>query len=80
MKRCHRPRRSLIKHNSWSHWPSCTAAPGGVSPTLGTDWNGESAVFFQVILADNSVPRAQFIAFTKQSSQVIVQQIVWVYI
>ncbi len=47
----------------------------GVTPTLGTDWNGESAVFFQVILADNSVPRTQLLALTKQISHAIIQQI-----
>lgn len=46
-----------------------------VTPTLGTDWNGDSAVFFQVILADNSVPRPQLLAFTKQISRAIVQEI-----
>ena len=46
-----------------------------VTPTLGTDWDGESAVFFRVILADNSVPRHQLLAFTKQISQAIIQQI-----
>lgn len=46
-----------------------------VTPTLGTDWNGESAVFFQVMLADNSVPRHQLLAFTKQVSQTIIRQI-----
>jgi hypothetical protein len=46
-----------------------------VTPTLGTDWNGESAVFFQVILADNSVPRTHLLALTKQISQAIIQQI-----
>lgn len=46
-----------------------------VTPALGTDWDGESAVFFQVILADNSVPRPQLLAFTKQISQAIIQQI-----
>jgi hypothetical protein len=46
-----------------------------VTPTLGTDWNGESAVFFDVILADNSVPRPQLLAFTKQLSRAIVQEI-----
>jgi len=46
-----------------------------VTPTLGTDWNGEPAVFFQVILADNSVPRPQLLAFTKQISRAIRQQI-----
>jgi hypothetical protein len=46
-----------------------------VTPTLGTDWDGESAVFLQVILADNSVARAQLLAFTKQISRAIIQQI-----
>ena len=46
-----------------------------VSPSLGTDWNGESAVFFQVILADDSVPRSQLLEFTKKISQAIVQQV-----
>jgi hypothetical protein len=46
-----------------------------LTPTLGTDWDGESAVFFQVILADNSVPRSQLLAFTKQISQAVIQQI-----
>lgn len=46
-----------------------------VTPTLGTDWNGESAVFFQVILGDNAVPRPQLLNFTKQISQAIVQQV-----
>jgi hypothetical protein len=45
------------------------------TPTLGTDWNGDSAVFFQVILADNSVPRPKLLAFTKQISRAIVQEI-----
>lgn len=54
------------------------ALPPGVlsvTPTLGTDWNGESAVFFDVILTDNSVPRPQLLAFTKQISRAIVQEI-----
>jgi len=46
-----------------------------VTPTLGTDWDGESAVYFQVILADNSIPRPQLLAFTKQISHAIIQQI-----
>jgi hypothetical protein len=46
-----------------------------VTPTLGTDWDGESAVFFDVILADNSVPRPQLLAFTKGISQAIIQEI-----
>jgi hypothetical protein len=28
-----------------------------VAPTLGNDWNGESAVFFEIVLADG-IPRA----------------------
>ena len=46
-----------------------------VTPTLGTDWNGESAVFFDVILADNSVPRSHLLAFTKEISRAIVREI-----
>jgi hypothetical protein len=47
-----------------------------VTPTLGTDWNGESAVFFQVVvLADIAVPRPQLLTLTKQISQAIIQQI-----
>jgi hypothetical protein len=46
-----------------------------LTPTLGTDWNGEAAVFFQLILADNSVPRPQLLAFTKQISRAIVKEI-----
>jgi hypothetical protein len=49
--------------------------PGmGVAPTLGTDWNGESAVFFQVILPDG-IPRAQLLKLTQQISWEIVQQV-----
>jgi hypothetical protein len=46
-----------------------------VTPTVGTDWNGEAAVFFEIILDDNSVPRAQLLAFTKQISRSIIQEI-----
>lgn len=46
-----------------------------VTPTLGTDWNGESAVFFQVVIDDNSVPRAGLLAFTKEISHAIIQRI-----
>jgi hypothetical protein len=46
-----------------------------VTPTLGTDWDGEPAVFFEVILADNSVPRPQLLALTKQISRAIVREI-----
>ena len=42
---------------------------------LGADWNGNDAVFFQIVLADNSVPRPQLLAFTKQISQTIVNQL-----
>jgi hypothetical protein len=45
-----------------------------ITPTLGTDWDGESAVFFQVVLADGT-PRAQLLNLTKQISQAIVQQV-----
>ena len=55
-----------------------SALPGhivvSITPTLGTDFNGESAVFFQVVLADGS-PRAQLLNLTKQVSQAIVQQV-----
>lgn len=45
-----------------------------VTPTLGTDWDGEPAVFFQVVLADG-IPRAQLVTLAKQVSQAIVQQV-----
>lgn len=45
-----------------------------VRPSLGTDWNGESAVFFQIVLADGT-PRGQLLNLTKQISQAIVQQV-----
>jgi hypothetical protein len=45
-----------------------------VTPTLGTDWEGESAVFFQVVLADGT-PRAQLLSLTNQISQTLVQQV-----
>ena len=40
----------------------------GRTPSLGTDWNGNEAVFFQVVLVDNAVPRSQLLDFTKQIS------------
>ena len=46
-----------------------------VTPVLGTDWNGESAVFLQVVFADDAVPRNQLLAFTKEISQAIVLQV-----
>jgi hypothetical protein len=51
------------------------AAVISVTPTLGTDWNGESAIYFQIIIADNSVPRHELLAFTKNISHEIVQHI-----
>jgi len=53
-----------------------TLPPGiSVTPALGTDWDGEPAVFFQIVLADNAGARAQLLALTKQISQGIVQQV-----
>ncbi len=46
-----------------------------VTPILGKDWNGESAVFLQIVFADNAVPRDQLLAFTKEISQAIVLQV-----
>ncbi len=45
-----------------------------VTPSLGTDWNGEPAVFFQVVIA-NGTPRAQLLDLGKRISQAIVQQV-----
>jgi len=45
-----------------------------VTPSLGTDWNGESAVFVQIVLADGT-PRSQLLNLTKQFSQAIVRQV-----
>jgi len=45
-----------------------------VTPTLGTDWNGESAVFFEIVLADD-IPRSQLLPLTREISQTIVQQV-----
>ncbi len=77
MKGCTSPGRLLIKPNSLRRSPQVALPPQVVSvtPTLGTDWDGESAVYFQVILADNSIPRPQLLAFTKQISHAIIQQI-----
>ncbi len=46
-----------------------------VIATLGTDWDGESAVFFNVILKDNAIARSELLAFTKQVSWTIIQQV-----
>jgi hypothetical protein len=57
---------------------AASALPGNVvvsiTPTLGTDFDGESAVFFQVVLTDGP-PRAQLLNLTRQISQDIVQQV-----
>ncbi len=45
-----------------------------ITPTLGNDWNGESAVFFEVVFADG-IPRAQLVPLTRQISRTIVQQV-----
>jgi hypothetical protein len=46
-----------------------------LTPMLGTDGNGNDAVFFRVVLADNSVPRNQLLAFTRQISASIIAQL-----
>src|SRR5580658_2376557 len=46
-----------------------------VTPTLGNDWNGEPAVYFQIIISDNAVPRSRLLAFTKEISHTIVQHV-----
>lgn len=45
-----------------------------VTPSLGTDWNGESAVFFQIVLTDG-MSRSQLLSLTQQISRAIVQQV-----
>jgi hypothetical protein len=45
-----------------------------ITPTLGTDYNGEPAVFFQVVLADG-IPRSRLLNITKEISWTIVQQV-----
>ena len=46
-----------------------------VTPTLGNDWAGEPAVYFQIIITDNAVPRRNLLAFTKDISHDIIQRI-----
>jgi hypothetical protein len=46
-----------------------------VTPVLGTDGDGESAVFIEVVLADDRVPRPELLSFTKQVSRAIVWQV-----
>jgi hypothetical protein len=45
-----------------------------VMPTLGTDWEGEPAVFFQVILADGADP-AELLRATQRFSRALVQDL-----
>jgi hypothetical protein len=45
-----------------------------VTPSLGTDWNGEPAVFFEIVLEDGT-PRGQLLNLTKKISHTIVQQV-----
>jgi len=45
-----------------------------VTPALGNDWNGEPAIYFQIIVSD-AVPRSQLLDFTKGISQRIIQHI-----
>lgn len=54
---------------------SLPAEVADVITTLGTDWDGEPAVFFKIILKDNAIPRPQLLAFTKQVSRAILQQV-----
>ncbi len=46
-----------------------------VTPTLGTDWTGDSAVFLQIILLENGIPRKQLLSFTNEISRAIVQEV-----
>ena len=45
-----------------------------VTPTLGTDWDGEPAVFFQILLADGT-PSAELLSVTQQFSRALVQHL-----
>ncbi len=46
-----------------------------VSPTLGSDWAGEPAVYFQIVFEDGSRPRQSLLSFTKDISHTIVQRV-----
>jgi hypothetical protein len=46
-----------------------------VSPTLGSNWNGEPAVFFTVVLTDAASRRDQILQSNNDVSNFIVQQI-----
>lgn len=45
-----------------------------VIPTLGTDWDGESAVFLQIVLADG-MSRSQLLSLTQQISRALVLEV-----
>lgn len=69
--------RAFIHQEQFSAAISRLSLPPKVNLTwrLGTDWNGNEAVFFQVALADDVVPRDQLLAFTKQISKSIFTQL-----
>ena len=46
-----------------------------VTPRLGTDWDEEPAVFLEVTLADNAIPRSELLSFTRQVRRAIVRQV-----
>ena len=46
-----------------------------VTPTLGSDWSGEPAVFFMVILSDTASRRDQLFKVTNEVSNAIVRQV-----
>jgi hypothetical protein len=46
-----------------------------VSTALGTDWGGEPAVFFELVLADGTFSSAQAGEFTRKISHEIIRQI-----
>ena len=46
-----------------------------VIPTLGNDWSGEPAVFFMVILSNQSSQRDQLLRVTNQVSNTMVQMV-----
>lgn len=52
-------------------------APRVVSiiPTLGSDWTGDPAVFFMVILTDAASRRDQLLNVSRQVQQTIVQEV-----
>ncbi|MGA3026579.1 MAG: hypothetical protein ABSF98_17590 [Bryobacteraceae bacterium] len=46
-----------------------------VTPTLGSNWNGEPAVFFLVVLSDEASRRDQLRNVTHQTSRRIIEQV-----